>query len=231
MADTDSGRPSGEAFHIVTDPEQARFLSSAQTFEFFRPFVASEKSATEAAEELSVNLDTMLYRIKAFLNAGLLHVSRLKKRAGRPIKYYRSVHDAYFVPFDVTPFADTEERLKNYFDKQTALIVPKMAQVLRQVGREGRRIYRNAQNGEVWSESAGEATAAFNLYDAESYRRYMASYRGPAAEFMDDMLKLTDADARDFLTDFYEVWRRYKRKESEANRAYIFQFVLVPETP
>lgn len=230
MADTNSGRPPAEAFYTVTDPEQARPLSNAQTFEFFRPFAARERTATEAAEELGVNLDTMLYRIKTFLNVGLLHVSRLEKRAGRPIKYYRSVHDAYFIPFDVTPFADTEERLRYYFDKRSALIAPKMAAFLRQSGREGRRIYRNLNNDEVWSESAAEAVSDFNLYDAESYRNYMASYRGLPAEFMDDMLKLTDADARALLADIYEVWRRYKHKESDSNRAYIFQFALVPET-
>ena len=100
MAEGDSGRPPSDVFHTVSDPEQARLLSNRESFRFFEPFVARELSATGAAEEVGCALDTMLYRIKTFVRAGLLQVSRLEKRAGRPIKHYRSVYDAYFIPFE-----------------------------------------------------------------------------------------------------------------------------------
>lgn len=232
MSEDDSGRPPAEAFYTVTDSEQARILSDPRSFEFFRPFIAQAWSVKDAAAHLGVNLDTMLYRVKTFVKAGLLGVSHQEKRAGRPIKYYRSVHDAYFVPFNVTPFADTEERLKTYFDERAALVVPRMAHVMRGSGREGRRIYRHTTSGEVWTESADQVASPFNVYDAERYSRLMAQYRGPIAEFMDDTLELTDAEARELLVELYGVWRRFAQKERDGlGKAYFFQFILAPPLP
>lgn len=229
MTAQDSGRPPAETFHTVTDPEQARLLSNPANFRFFEPFVARERTVTAAAEEIGYALDTMLYRVKTLLKAGLLEVSRLEKRAGRPIKHYRSVHDAYFVPFELTPYAGVEERLTAHFREREALIVPGMAQVLRQMEREGRRVYRRRDNGEVWQESAGEIEKSFDLYDVESYRRHMESYRGPIAEMMDDTLTLTDKEAKELLTGFYEVWRQFQGKgEDAARHPYFFQFAIVP---
>ena len=117
MTQEDSGRPSAEAFHTVTDAEQARLLSNRESFRFFEPFIAKEQSATAAAAEVGCALDTMLYRIKTLLGAGLLQVAKLEKRAGRPVKHYRSAHDAYFIPFEVTPFANLEERMREHFSE------------------------------------------------------------------------------------------------------------------
>lgn len=232
MAAQDSGRPPVEAFYTVTDPEQARLLSNPASLRFLEPFVARDLSVKAAAEEVGCKLDTMLYRVKTLLNAGLLRVARLEKRAGRPIRHYRSVYDAYFVPFEVTPYAEVEERLTAHFRERQALVVTGMAQVLRRTGREGRRVYRRLDDGEVWQESAGEVRATINVHDAEDYRAYMEHYRGPVAEFMDDTLMLTDQEARELLTSFYEVWRRFKRREDEQQRhPYFMQFTIVPLEP
>ena len=49
---------------------------------------------------MGCSLNTMLYRIKTLLlRAGLLEVVREEPRKGRAVKIYRSVHDAYFIPF------------------------------------------------------------------------------------------------------------------------------------
>ncbi len=232
MAALDSGRPPAEAFHTVTDPEQARLLSDPASFRFFEPFVARELSVTVAAEEVGCKLDTMLYRVKTLLKAGLLDVSRLEKRAGRPVKHYRSVHDAYFVPFELTPYAEVEERLTLQFREYQALVVPTMARALRRMEREGRRVYRRRDNGEVWQESAGESYAPFDLYDAASYGAYMANYRGPLTEMIGDTLMLTDAEARELLTGLYGVWRQFQGKgEGAARHPYFLQFAVVPLEP
>ena len=223
MTQTDYGRPPAEAFHTVTDPEQARLLSDPKTFEFFEPFVAREQSAGAAAVAVGCALDTILYRIKTFLRAGLLHVVRSEKRSGRPIKHYRSVHDAYFVPFEVTPFAELEERLAAGFRERQALVVPRLARVLEQSGRNGRRVYRRLDNGDVWQESAGGVQTSFDLYDAESYRKHMETHQGPIAEATDDVLELTDAEARDPLVELYGVWRRFAKKEkADSSKPYFF---------
>jgi hypothetical protein len=87
-------------------------LSDPESFRYFEPFIARDRTVKEAAEAVGCNLDTMLYRVRKFLNAGLLKVTRVEKRAGRPIKHYRSTSEAFFVPFEVTPYAELEERLE-----------------------------------------------------------------------------------------------------------------------
>jgi len=51
------------------------------------------------AAELGVTTNAVLYRVRQFQQWGLLEVSRVERRAGRSINYYRSTSRGYFVPF------------------------------------------------------------------------------------------------------------------------------------
>ncbi len=219
MSDVHSGRPPVDAFYTVTDSEQARLLSDNASLRYFRPFVARELSVKEAADELGVALDTMLYRVKVLLGAGLLRVARLERRAGRPIKYYRSVHDAYIIPFDLTPYANLEEILHLYFRECADIVVPSMARTMRQIGREGRILYRDAHDGTVWQ------------YSADSLKVLQRNDQGiqrTGADFMDDRLELTDAEARELLNELYGVWQRFRDRKgsAETRKSYFFQFIV-----
>ena len=161
MAELNSGRPTAAAFCVVRDAEQAKLLSDPKSFRYFDPFIAQTRTVTAAAEEVGCNLDAMLYRVKTFTKAGLLKIECEEKRAGRPIKYYRSSFDAYFVPFEVTPYAGLEERIREMRQANGESLVPAMARLLREFGWEGQRIYRHPQ-GAVWRESALDAEV--NLY-------------------------------------------------------------------
>src|SRR5690606_28325481 len=112
--------PEGVAFTTVTDPEQARLLNDADSKRLIPPLMshaptitaaARDLTVTAAARETGVDTNAVLYRVRQFLRAGLLKVVREVKRPGRPIKVYRSAHDAYFVPYELTPFASLEERM------------------------------------------------------------------------------------------------------------------------
>jgi hypothetical protein len=99
----------------VRDPEQARLLTDPESFRYFGPFLAKDCTVYQAAKELGCNVDTMLYRVKTFVEADLLKIVETGSRRGRPIKVYRSSADAYFVPFAVTPFEDIEASIKQQF--------------------------------------------------------------------------------------------------------------------
>ena len=83
--------PDSGSFFTVTDSEQARLLTEPVSKEFFKPFLARERSASEAAEMMQCSLNTMLYRIKTLLRAELLKVVHEEPRKGRAVKIYRSV--------------------------------------------------------------------------------------------------------------------------------------------
>ena len=145
MLEPDSG-----SSHTVMDPEQARLLTEPVSKEFFKPFLAHERSASEAAAIMKCSLNTMLYRIKTLLQAGLLEITREVPRKGRAVKVYRSVHDAYFVPFSVTPYATLEERLAVQAKPLFAALIRAYAAALRANERYGHHIFIG-KHGAVWT--------------------------------------------------------------------------------
>lgn len=151
MKDADSGRPPADAFHVVDDPRQARLLTDDDVLRFFRPFLARDASASDAAAEAEVSLDRMLYRIRTFVDAGLLRVVRRRPRAGRPIKIYRSSHDAYLVPYAATPFATLQELLRQRFEATAHHLADLLAahETARDRPWDGFRLYRG-DDGETW---------------------------------------------------------------------------------
>lgn len=118
---------------------------------FFDPFLAREASVTEAAREVGCRASVMLYRVGRFVEAGLLRIVREEPRAGRAIKIYRSSHDAYLIPYALTPFASLEETLLSQFDATARRLAGVLARRLRREGREleGYRLERHP-SGEVW---------------------------------------------------------------------------------
>lgn len=160
MIERDSGSPPPTDFHVVSSPAQAALLSDPATLRYFEPFLAREVSASAAAEEAGVRLDTLLYRVRRFLAAGLLLVAREQPRRGRPIKIYRSSAEAYFVPFGMTPYVDLAERLKEETSDFIAASYAGMAKVLARHGADGRRLYRKA-DGTVWRDMADASLRRF----------------------------------------------------------------------
>jgi len=231
MKGESSGRPPAEAFVTVQDEKQAKLLSNEGGFDYFKPFLARARTVSQAAEEVGCNLDTMLYRVTTFLEAGLLEVVRLEKRAGRPIKHYRSVHDAYLIPHSVTPYADVEERLRSQMQKGHDVLVQGIAKVLQELEQEGRRVYRRQDTGEVWQESAGDTMLEFDLLDPESLQTRLEVYQGPVADAFSDKLFLTDEEAKAFMFELYAVWLRYQGKGEEKRKPYYFSLGLVPLEP
>jgi hypothetical protein len=229
MAESDSGSLPAEAFYTVQDPEQARLLTHPESFKYFEPFIARERTVSQAAEEVGCKLDTMLYRVKTFLKAGLLKISRLEKRAGRPIKHYRSNAGGYFIPFAVTPYADLAERLKESFREDHERLARNLAKRLSQRGHEGQKIFR-AEDGEVWTQSASDAGASVNFSDLESLRRYVQEAPAPTEQLI-SYVWLTDQEAKEALLELYELYLRYRKKSSQGKAArgrYLLEFALVP---
>lgn len=93
---------------VVQDQGAARALADPDTRRFLEPFLGRECSAREAANDLGEDLDRVLARVRRFLRVGVLRVSRLEPRAGRPVKFYRAVADGFFIPYGTTTFESFE---------------------------------------------------------------------------------------------------------------------------
>lgn len=202
---------------VIDDAEQARLLSDPKAFRYFEPFLARESTVSSAAEIVGCGVDAMLYRVRSFCKAGLLRVIRVERRAGRPIRHYRSTADAFFVPLAVTPFASVEERLANQMKPFNDEVIAGMAHLIRQSGREGRRIYRGP-DGEVWTESARDVDSPFSLDDPAL----------PAVFDVSARLKLDFENAKSLHHELRLLFERYHDLSVDGKREYLMQIVLLP---
>lgn len=66
-------------------------------------FAGRERTLSEVAGATGLDLKRLHYHVTAMRNLGLLAVTRRERRAGRPIKFYRAVADAFFVPTALAP--------------------------------------------------------------------------------------------------------------------------------
>lgn len=221
-----STRNIGVAFYHVTSTEQAELLSDPVAVRFLEPFLGRERSASHAAAELGVAIDTLLYRVGRFLDAGLLEIIRERPRAGRPIKIYRTIADGFYVPFDLTGFAEHEEQMREQLRSGEDVIVAAASRLRGVMGEEGQRIFRD-ETGQIWHQSAGDAGKAIEWGDFAKLR----AIPGPAFEAFASELSLSDSESKDLLIDLYELYERY-RHASDANeaagrgRGFLFRFQL-----
>lgn len=211
MIGSDSG-----SFYTVTDPEQARLLTEPASKNFFKPFLACERSAAEAAALLPCGLNTMLYRIKTFLRAGLLKVTHERRRKGRAVKVYRSVHDAYFVPFRVTPYATLEERLWVQAEPIFAGLIHAYEEALRQNERYGHHIFVG-ENGAVWTSDL--------LPEVNP--------NGQPIVYANTTVRLRAEDARTLGRELRALFERAMRLgaqvgDDEAAETYLYMLTLLP---
>ncbi len=124
-------------------------LADVSLQRFLEPFVARECTVARAAEELGVAANSLLYRVERFQAAGLLRVVREEKRAGRAVKVYRSVADAFYVPFALTR-AETLEVLFSGLDSSLrALLYRNLAKAMTQAETELGLIVWRAEEGDV----------------------------------------------------------------------------------
>lgn len=217
MTGRDSDRPPAGEWLTVEDPVQAKLLSDLETARYFEPFIARERSASAAAEEVGCRVDTMLYRVRQFLAAGLLEITRVQPRAGRPIKHYRSVADAFFVPFAATPFASLEELVATQMQPFNERVVRSVARLLRESGRDGRRFFRKP-NGDIWNDAASDEHNPFTVDDEDV----------PAAYDFSIALELEPAEARQLQLELHRLFERYADREHTGGRTYLWHSLLLP---
>ena len=145
------GSFSGVWFEVET-AEQAALLSDAVALRHLEPFMGRTLGAAQAAREAGVSVERMLYRIRRFLRAGLLHVDGEVQRTGRPVRLYRAPA-GFQVPFRLTPFPDLEAQIARHGRMYDRLRARGGARRLTEYGGgHGRLLYRSDE-GEVHSET------------------------------------------------------------------------------
>ncbi len=178
---------------------------------------------SQAATELGYSVSATFYRVKTFLRAGLLYVTREEKRSGRPIKHYRSVADAFFIPFDRTPYASLEERLSAQLEPFLHELMQRLARAYRENGWDGQSMYRG-EDGTVWTNFAADTleNPVLNLV--------LENFVSPVVLYRDATARLTGEEARELQRTLNELFER-SLESREKGKPYTLQVALVPLEP
>lgn len=216
--------PPTEAFYKVESEAQARLLGGPVSGTFIHPFMSEACSVAEAARRLGCSVQAMHYRVKQLLSLKLIEVAREEPRAGRPVKYYRAVSQAFFIPDDLTPHADLEERLLADLSPTVARIARGIAKAIRREGRTGRCEFLN-EHGGVSSygcvEKAEDGAIEFN---------YEYPFRLPNIDRRGDIF-LTDDEARQLGEELKALFGRFLERgrggPAERRKAFTFLYALV----
>ena len=223
VEDPDSARPptrGTSAPVTVTTAEAAALLVDVSLQRLLEPFITRECTVARAAKELGVTVNSLLYRVKRFQAAGLLEVVREEKRAGRAVKVYRSVADAFYVPFALTRAETVEALLLELDAPLRALLYRNMTKVMTQAETElGLTIWR-AEEGDVRTRFAAGPDRLFDPLEPDA---------PSALPFWSPEVWLEPDDAKALLRDMAELIERYHGRGGRGR--YLLHLGLSPLEP
>jgi hypothetical protein len=104
---------------IITDADQAAYLTKLENLIYLEPFLAQEMAVTDAALKANVKLHQMFYQVAKMQKIGLLQLVRSEQRAGKKVKLYRATGPGFFIPLMVTPF----ENLSAFFRASSTIML------------------------------------------------------------------------------------------------------------
>lgn len=90
-------------WHRVEDPRACELLTDRALLRILAEFTGRENTIAEAAKTLEMTVSALYKILKRFEGLDLVGVTRTEARAGRAIRHYRTVADAFFIPFRTHP--------------------------------------------------------------------------------------------------------------------------------
>lgn len=202
---------------VVHDSELADLLTNPGTLELIEPFLGRENTVSEAARLTGTLPNTMLARVGRWTRLGLLEVTRQEQRSGKPVKYYRTTADAWFIPFDNTSAETLEAGLAqrdSFWEARLRRAVVTARE--QQVGNWGTRVYRDTR-GRLQIQMAVSPDSNWTSLDM-ARPAVLAAWR--------DGLHLDFEDAKTLQRELFELLLRYQRKEGA--QRYVLRLGLAP---
>ena len=201
---------------VVTTAAAAQTLADPLRQRFLAPFLGRECTVARAAAELGVPPNSLLYRVKRAEAAGLLRVVRETPRAGRTVKVYRSVADAFYAPFALTQAATLEALLASMEVPYKTAFYRSVAQTLTRAETEVGLV--------VWRSAAGEVRTRF----AAGPDRLFGPLEDDAPSvlpFWSPEVWLEPDDAKALLGEMVSLIERYHYRRGR--KRYLLQLGLV----
>lgn len=208
---------------MITRPEVARVLIESRSAKLLKPFIKGEISLSGAAQALNVKLPSLLYHVNRFIKLGLLEVTEVRPRGGRPIKLYRTTAKAFFVPFQITPSETLERLLGELTEGDTKRFRREVARTLQNISPTwGLHIALVEGDDVSFSLTPDEEGNSKPFLDV------IFGPETPAIISTEGSLRLDFETAKAFQKELLELSQRYHKKQQATGQSYAYRLGLTP---
>lgn len=219
---------SSDGLQVLESAEAATFVSLPTTSRYFLLFLARERSAAQVARELRVDVGSVSYRIRQMIQLGLIRETRSEKRAGRPIRYYRSIADRVFAPLSLTPIGAVRDLFALGRASSTASITASLEKAWLEIAHAqqwGTHLYRPTPEATPNRDFVPE-----NLTDSPpDFWGVVLSSRTPSVWDQHTTLNLTRGEAEQLQRELSLIADRYSHpKDDQQREPYVLQLAFAP---
>ena len=207
----------------ITRPEVAHALTEFRTAQLLEPFMKRDLSLSEAARELRVKLPVLLYHINKFLAFGLLEVVRTEPRAGRPVKYYRSTAETFFVPYQLTSSETLAQLLEELMAPTEQRFHREAAYTLQTLDPDwGLNISAHPDEGVTYALAPRTTN-----YVPDAVSRILEP-NAPALFVINGTFELDFETAKTLQRELSDLFSRYDKKQKPGSQHYAYRLGLTP---
>lgn len=217
------------SYHPITDPQAISLMMKDRVRlilgHYFNGNTVSGVALSTGLDLRVVHRDTL-----ALLNIGLLVVEREEPRSGRPVRHYRTSHEAYFIaehdfPLEVVHAREQQEQRQEHLFRTAC-----QREFDRALHAEGRTwglcLYRL------------DAAPGFHQHSGDQFSEQVSElerWQGPAALMMQGrpLYHLTPAKAREVQLKFITLMRecqKLERQSGDQGQPFLLQVGLAPLT-
>ncbi len=196
------GSRTTQNWYRIEDAQACELLTDRALLRILAEFTGQENTINQAATSLEMTVSALYKIVKRFEGLNLIEITRTEARAGRAIRHYRTVADAFFIPFRTHP----PERISG---QNWALHQALFRRGLDRLYREERFVEQDwgvvtaiAPNGSVYLEIASASGRAWADLMAE----------GPAVVSGWHAVYLGIEDAKALQRELDDVLARYLKK-------------------
>ena len=209
----------GLGSRIITDKKAVAWLCNPNQQRFLEPFWGQECSVAQAAQQMACDLTPMFRQVKRMLELGLLLATRIERRVGRPIRYYRVSAERFFIPFEHKSMEEILLESNVFFEQRSARAIAGAWLDFSASNHGWGLSLTRAANGRV------QMQVPTTLETSKSpipHKPILSMWRE---------WKLTPADARALQAELSDILERYAQKQNHDQDAYLVRLSLCPAEP
>jgi hypothetical protein len=154
----------------VSEPKAAAAFSHPLRRRVILLLVRQERSLGELSSLLGVELKRLHYHVNSLQTLKLIVVTSQRARAGRPVKLYRAVAEAFFVPATAATSSPSDALAKELRSAQASLIDASREGVLYHASDKDGPLMRSVKTQRTRSTQAADCWRVFKMSTVAAHR-------------------------------------------------------------